>query len=287
MGSSIKQKKLRESCNDKCRKKCCATISDAQRQDIFKTFYELGDITRKREYILRHIVRKESERKTEGSRKCYSNYYSLTAGGVEKFVCKKFFLNTLCISERTAFDKMSAEGMLEGEMRGRHGTQKIVAELAKAYIRKHIESFPHVPSHYCRQEIRRNYLSQELNIRRLYRLYVESCPKDKIVPEKECIYRNIFCEEYNLGFFQPKKDQCDLCTKFSNSDENERSEMKEQYDTHLRNKTAARKPFEKLRAQESPEHAAACFDLQQVLQCPYGNISPFYYSRKITVYTPG
>ena len=80
-----------------------------------------------------------------------------------------------------------------------------VAEQAKAYIRKHIGSFPHVPSHFCRQEIRRNYLSQELNIRRLYRLYVESCSKGKIVPEKECIHRNIFCDEYNLGFFQPKR----------------------------------------------------------------------------------
>ena len=132
-----------------------------------------------------------------------------------------------------------------------------VAEQAKAYIRKHIGSFPHVPSHFCRQEIRRNYLSQELNIRRLNRLYVESCSKHKRMPEKECIRRNIFCAEYNLGFFQPKKDQCDLCTKFSNSDENERSEMKVQYDAHLRNKTAARerKQF------ETPRNSRACWSM--------------------------
>ena len=39
-----------------------------------------------------------------------------------------------------------------------------------------------------------------------------------------------------------------------------------------------------LKLQETPEHAAACFGLQQVLQCPYGNISPFYYSGKAAVY---
>ena len=39
-----------------------------------------------------------------------------------------------------------------------------------------------------------------------------------------------------------------------------------------------------LKLKETPEHTAACFDLQQVLQCPYGNISQFYYSRKAAVY---
>ena len=35
---------------------------------------------------------------------------------------------------------------------------------------------------------------------------------------------------------------------------------------------------------EHPYFVAACFDLQQVLQCPYGEVNMFYYKRKLTVY---
>ena len=40
----------------------------------------------------------------------------------------------------------------------------------------------------------------------------------------------------------------------------------------------------KMRAKSEPEIIAACFDLQQVLNCPHGEISSFYYHRKLSVY---
>jgi hypothetical protein len=53
------------------------------------------------------------------------------------------------------------------------------------WVRKHIESFPVVDGHYTRKDSSRKYLGADLNIMRMYQLYVEQC-KGKI-PEKEVI----------------------------------------------------------------------------------------------------
>ena len=37
-----------------------------------------------------------------------------------------------------------------------------------------------------------------------------------VKPPSEHTYRQIFCNEFNLSFLVPKKDQCMTCTKFAN-----------------------------------------------------------------------
>ena len=84
------------------------------------------------------------------------------------------------------------------------------------------------------------------------------------------MYRQIFNEEYNLSFHVPKKDTCSFCEKYSHSNDDEKAAIQEVYEHHMQNKDLSRKLKEqhKERAKTEDDFIAACFDLEQVLQCP-------------------
>ena len=73
-------------------------------------------------------------------------------------------------------------------------------------VKRHIESFPHVDSHYCRKETTKKNLDSSLSINEMYRLYEKKC-KDEGIKEmaSKDKYRRIFTEEYNLSFFPTQK----------------------------------------------------------------------------------
>jgi len=47
------------------------------------------------------------------------------------------------------------------------------------------------------------------------------------------VYHQIFCTNFNLSFFKPKKYQCASCEKFKNSSDTEKLLLNENYDEHL------------------------------------------------------
>ena len=71
---------------------------------------------------------------------------------------------------------------------------------------------------------------------------------------KTC-YRYIFNSEYNLAFQKPLKDQCDLCTSYRNSSDQEKEKMKEVFHRHIEDKDLARqnKQTDKQRVQSGGE----------------------------------
>ena len=79
-------------------------------------------------------------------------------------------------------------------------------------IRKHIKSFPTMESHYCRKTSKKQYPAQDLNMGTLCKQERDSKNEPAV---KESKYREIFCTEFNHSFFEPKKDQCSLCTLYS------------------------------------------------------------------------
>ena len=114
--------------------------------------------------------------------------YSFNVGGNPVKVCKKCVLATLGISETFANHafKNHQGGVYVGEdRRGRHAPHNKTTKTALDWVRKHIESFPVVDGHYTRKDSSRKYLVADLNIMRMYQLYVEQC-KGKI-PEKKVV----------------------------------------------------------------------------------------------------
>ena len=101
--------------------------------------------------------------------------------------------------------------------RGKQPSANKTDDSKRDAVKEHIKSFPTVESHYCRKDTQRQYLDSKLSVNKMYDLYVKKCEDefgDNYQPVSAAIYRRIFNEYTNLGFYQPKKDQCTECSKF-------------------------------------------------------------------------
>ena len=233
-------------------------------------------------------IRIVSAQKNPTSRRKSTLYYSFLKSGQKKSVCRKFFLDTLGIKQDVvygALDKLTSGCIVSVDGRGFHKNHLRINEETVEEIKEHIKSFPAVLSHYCRQSTDRMYLEADLNMSIMYRLYVEMQRSKGKPCAKISKYRDVFLKEFNLGFFSPKKDQCDLCLSFSATPTVSQEQIQEHGD-HVKRKETARdyKASIKQLATADSSGVASCFDLQKVLPCPHGEASIFYYKRKLSVY---
>ena len=134
--------------------------------------------------------------------------------------------------------KKSKAGQVTLPSQGGHTLNKISQKDIDRVI-DHIRSFPCVDSHYCRAQVKRKYLYPGLSVKEMHRLYVEKCNKENTSHVKQHTYYQIFNKNFNLGFFRPKKDQCDTCTAFKNT-KNPTHEEKQAQNEHITNKVKAR-----------------------------------------------
>lgn len=204
---------LRERCNGEVCKGFahnCLDISDEERQKILNNFYETGSLQLQREYIARHVKERPVKRKTSGkeqSRRTCTFVYVLPKKESEISVCKKLFLNTLCVTEktvRTVLSKIKESGVLETEKRG--GRAKSLQDRDKTVrdaITKHINRFPRVESHYCRASTSKEYLHPDLNLYKMLEMFNKE-NENKNISTSYYTYSNVF-RDMNLGFHHPKK----------------------------------------------------------------------------------
>nr|CAH7725049.1 unnamed protein product [Callosobruchus chinensis] len=103
--------------------KKCGAFSDKKREEIFQSFYGLRDLQLRREFVVRHCEPVEIKQRTTKtvSRRSKSYRYLLSLDGNRVKVCKKFFINTLSISDkflRTSLSKITKTGAVEKDRRG-------------------------------------------------------------------------------------------------------------------------------------------------------------------------
>lgn len=144
-------------------------------------------------------------------------------------------------------------------------------------VKNHIQSFPVMESHYRRKCTKRQYLDSKLSIAKMLTLYKEICKKDNLKPVSLITYRRIFCTNYNLSFFIPKKDQCQTCTQFETADLEKRNNSKKITRVTLCGKTIAtepnwkikREPIEKLTSSAAhlTFNAYCRFQVAMLVQC--------------------
>lgn len=108
----------------------------------------------------------------------------------------------------------------------------------------------------------------------------------KCVTEK--VYRQIICNEYNISFHRPKKDQCVTCNQYKQKVEswNIDESAKHAYQEHQKRKLQGRqeKENDKRKAKENKSYSAATFDLEAVLPTTCSLVSQAYYKRKLSCY---
>ena len=293
-GVLVPERKIEASCKDTCRLKCKNRLNDEQRKNIFQQFWQLGDHTRQWDFIARFVTteaKKQVTIKNRDSRRNLSRKYNFSINGETARVCKKMFLNTLGISEQwvtTALSRVTSEGTLKKDSRGMHTSRanKITQEVIES-VKKHIELFPVVPSHYVRKKSTKMYLEEGLGISKMYRLYLDYIKQENntsVATARQ--YRDIFNTKFNISFHKPKKDRCETCSSFEMADDNGKAKMLEKYNKHIYNKDLARslKDRDKELIADDQALCVACFDLQKVLQTPQSEVGEFYYKSKISVY---
>ncbi|XP_045763000.1 uncharacterized protein LOC123865809 [Maniola jurtina] len=201
-------------------------------------------------------------------------------------VCKTFFKNTLAVSERmiyTVQQKMN-EGFTMNELRGKHSNHKKLNPELLEDIRKHIDMIPKIESHYVRASTSKQYIGGDKTIKDLYNDFVVQQTETNRDIGNYIAYYKIFTNEFNLGFFEPKKDQCDLCISYNNSNDGLKQDLEEKYLKHLEEKTLCRSEKQTDRQNITKDTKVVIYDLEAVLQCPRGNSSAFYYKSKLNSY---
>lgn len=283
-GTTAKKREVKPHSCERCRYKCPYNVTDETRETICQDFWALGSIDRQRDFITNNIEEDEvaSRKQNTAERKEVTRKYFLP-GKIR--VCKSFFSKTLDISYQmitTALAKRTPSLTSKPDMRGKKTPPNKTPEHKVDYIKKHIESFPVIDSHYCRQSSTKHYLEPHLSIKEMYRLYQEKAAEDGVEVVLENVYRDIFNTSYNMSFYKPKKDQCAYCNTYKAGGDI----TKEDHERHIKNRDdVGRIKEEKAKeaAVENHKHAC-CFDMEQILQVPHNHLGPIYYMRKLNVY---
>ena len=227
-----------------CRKKCHTKFNAENREEIFQNYWKLGSHTEQLDFIHSNTDYNLKKRNVStSSRRARSIFFYLPLFGKKIKVCKTMFINTLGIKKGVVDYAMKNRSKLNtstGDKRGKH-VKKCLPSEVKLSIRRHIESFPAVSSHYCRKDSNRKYLYSQLNINEMYRLYVIERSKGGLEVAKKSMYRVIFNNEYNLGFHRPRKDQCRRCMDFEKANDIAKAQQRERYEQHLREKNRIKK----------------------------------------------
>ncbi|CAH2009717.1 unnamed protein product [Acanthoscelides obtectus] len=183
---------------------------------------------------------------------------------------------------------MSSTGLFIGHDKRIDSKPHNITPIAiKQQVMSHIDSFPKIESHYCRRDSKKEYLSPELNISIMYRLYQEYCEENDMSPVSRFVYQSIFHEhDPPLSFYKPKKDQCTVCNVFKASQNKEPSRANFENHKRREKESLEMKGNDKKRAVENKgrEFRAISFDLQAILPIPFAGDSQVYYKSHLNVY---
>lgn len=290
-GKVVAARSMKPPCPDKCILSCSKKIPEDFRRSLFQQYWELTCLQQQRNFLGSCVEQLElSYRRISAAapRKPNCAFY-LQNNGEKVRVCKTFLLNTLGLSERTLRTvisaKISGTGIIPTDKRGKHANHKKTSAEILNSIRKHIDSIPRIESHYVRADTSRQFIDGGLSIAELYRHFAEERSASNKEPANYDIYAKIFNTEYNIGFFAPKKDQCDLCESHQNAVGDEKTKLEESYKTHLEEKELSRKDKaeEKDRA-KNQEIMLAAYDLQAVMPVPMGHTSAFFYKSRLNCF---
>lgn len=276
-----------------CRLKCIERFSELERKLCFDEYWTLGSRDRRAAYIASHItILPKKTQKTDSrtiNRDCYCKY-TLTINNESRPICKDCFCKTF--GETKGFinivmdkKKHSATGIIPADTRGHQPSKnkKTVDDLKSA--KDHILSFPNYESHYCRNRTNKKYLSSDLSIAAMYRLYKESCPN----PISLKLYSQCF-HDLNLSFKKPAKDTCHTCDLLNTKIALTEGEEKTNFIVELREHQSqaenayAEKRIDKDEAKRNSNFRAYAFDLQQCLPTPFLKTSVSFYKRQLWSY---
>lgn len=149
-------------CNNNCTFKCTLNFSKFDITKIHELYYSLS-----RKDKLGYLINYSERIKCNNTKiNNFSFRYYFPKNDSEKIrVCKFFFLNCLCISQKMIYNVHSNKNSISqtspDENRGKKNVDKISPD-CKNFVYNHIASYPTIQSHYCRKDSQKNYLDSNL-----------------------------------------------------------------------------------------------------------------------------
>ncbi|XP_047033404.1 uncharacterized protein LOC124639933 [Helicoverpa zea] len=234
----------------KCGNECELNFSDEDRRNIHELYWGLGSSVRQRDWLLALVEETNiRRRRVECSRRSVSYRYYFPCGeGGRKKVCQQFLLKTLGISQMTlryTLKNITAIKVSKPDERGKSTPTKKYSESVIEAVKQFIKKLPAVKSHYCRNKGNKLYLPSEFrNLTYLYnKVYLQDETVKEIGSVQKQTFKNIFRNNFNIGFHLPKKDKCAMCERIKHLDGTAQNDAtnSEEYKNHAKEKDAAKK----------------------------------------------
>lgn len=212
------------------------------------------------------------------------SYFLKNRTGKSIRVCQPFFTAVLGITKHrtNSIAKVLLQGGVPKENRGGDRVSNKTTN-KKELVRNFIKKLKGRESHYNRNKSKRMYLSANLSIAKLRKMFNhQNLPENWV---SYSMFRNIFVNDFNIGFSSPASDVCGKCTRLKEQYKMEtktekRSQILVEYRVHKKRASA----FYEL-AKESPDGSLTfCFDLQQVQPLPRTPVGDAFYAQQISFY---
>lgn len=279
-------------CNHDSKKLHCMKVSENDLRRNRKYLYKQKEYVKQNIYLSRLVLPYEPQRRRPRNvlhslakpKKFNASYYLIAGSSKTRLqVCKTFFMKALSIGRKrlASLDKTLFDGNVPKENRG--GDRKIASfDSRRQSVKNFIAKLPAQESHYDRMKSKREYLSCELNITKLHKIYNDYVSEELRV--KLSYFRHIFVTNFNIGFRSPASDVCQLCTLLRNKIKTTNQQEKQHTMTELRVHKLRSNAFYKLLKQDEPDSLTFAFDMQQVQPLPKTPIGEAFYARQISFY---
>lgn len=258
----------------------------ALRENFYASNHKIEQDTKLSHFISATPIARRRSTQEKPKKRNFAVHYFLPKYVTKKKlqVCQSFFLAALDI-KKDRVNRIAAvlfEGAIPKEKRGGDRLSD-KSRSKKESVREFINSLSAKESHYNRRKSKRLYLSSDLSIKRLHKIYQEKCDSENKVSFE--MFRRVFVTDFNISFSSPASDCCAKCTRLTylikkEKDEQKKNDLKMEKIVHKKRANA----FYDLLKANPPNSLTFCFDLQQVQPLPRTPINDAFYSQQISLY---
>lgn len=311
----LRSHELGEECSCK-RLNCSKKISANSKQKILRNFNNLSSINEQNLYLcgLMTVVpvqvrRPRQDENVASLRDCAVKYkirYCHNESTVEIPVCRQEFMALHGITKMKIeylVKSMRQTGTAPKDKRGIHKNRpkKLSTETTER-VKTHIKSFKGRASHYSTKDTIKTYLPEDLNLKKMFRMFKEVYPSCSISYES---YRKIFTTCSNISFGYPRSDTCSICDTFLANVKCLEKNINQQYNEFERKRLEhdlrkititnnvhkanaqefySRKRKSKVASRHDVTKESICIDYGKNLPLPNITTNDVYYKRQLSMY---
>ncbi|XP_043461763.1 uncharacterized protein LOC122498193 [Leptopilina heterotoma] len=202
-----------------CNNKCCSKLNRQEQKDIFQKFWSLGSKADQDTFLISCVHReniKTAKPSPKTKNRQHSWKYTVKSAGSDSFICKKFLITLLQITERRmkTIHQYNNKGLLVAtETRGKAPNPKKIPDDIWESVEEHWSTLPHKESHYKGQNTKRKYFDNaDLTIVKLHSLFLKFHEK-KTGTRLDLtykVYHKFFREKSKYSIRSLRTDVCDF-----------------------------------------------------------------------------